>query len=228
MRSGRAVVAKAQARVRVAPASDCRRRGFHTAFEGPVGAGKTTYARALAEATGAELVLEEFDANPFLMDFYQDPGEYALQAQFTFAMLHFTQMRRVRRLTAAGKDVVSDFTFDKVWLYSSLVLTDSEMALLTPVLEHLRARMTLPDLTVFLDASVDSLLGRIASRGRSFESEMPRAYLARMRSVLHGFYVDRAAGPVEVVDSSATDIIRDPAALDEVVRRVAERRSDGR
>ena len=192
----------------------------HIVVEGPIGVGKTTLAHRLSEAFDAALVLEVVEDNPFLAAFYDDPSRFAFSAQTYFLLSRFRQAAQVEQGTLFHHHVVGDYLFDKDWIFASLTLHGAEWDLYRDLYAALRPRLTQPDLVVHLNADVDTLLQRIARRGRPFEAKVEPSYLERLIDAYAQFFrsydgrvlhVD--AGPIDIVESvdDLTTLIGDVA-----------------
>ena len=152
----------------------------HIAIEGAIGAGKTTLARRLAAHLGSELLLEQADENPYLDRYYQDPAGYAFQTQVFFL---FQRLRQVTALAQPGMftpGVVSDFMFEKDALFARLTLGDEEFRLYRQMYAEVEPRVPQPDLVVWLQAPVATLMERIRRRGILMEQRLDEAYLLRL------------------------------------------------
>jgi deoxyguanosine kinase len=154
---------------------------MYIAIEGVIGVGKTTLARLLQPAFQSALLLEVFEENPFLSDFYSDRQRYAFQTQVFFLLSRYQQQRRaVQEALANGKNLISDYSFEKDALFASINLQGDELAMYDRVHEALAEKIPLPDLIVYLRASTDVLMQRIASRDRPYERNMERAYIEQL------------------------------------------------
>jgi deoxyadenosine/deoxycytidine kinase/NTP pyrophosphatase (non-canonical NTP hydrolase) len=180
---------------------------FYLAIEGPIGVGKTTLARILHEELGGQLLLEVFEENPFLSDFYGDRARYAFQTQIFFLLSRYRQQYDTVPRTLARASLVSDYLFAKDRLFACLNLAGDELA----VYEHMHAalgeKIVTPGLIVHLRASTDVLMNRIATRDRSYERTMSRQYIDELRLAYERFFADYDQAPVLNVDTSALDFI---------------------
>lgn len=180
-------------------------RGRLVAVEGPIGVGKTTLASRLAALLGAELLVEVVEENPFLHTFYQDIRGRAFQTQIFFLLSRHRQQQRVIPMLAAGTSVVADYMFAKDRLFAGLTLDDAELALYESVYELIVPLVPQPDAVIYLRASVETLLGRIAARGRAFERDLTPDYLARLSAAYDALFAEYDAASVVVVDSERLD-----------------------
>ncbi len=150
----------------------------YLAFEGPIAAGKTTWAHILAERLGKPLYLEEFHDNEFLADFYADRERWGLPMQLWFLAARHRQLARLHDVS----DAVADYAYLKDSVFASMLLKDRDHRLYDSIRAGLAISAPVPTLLVFLDATTDELLRRIRQRGRSFEQGITAAYLDELRA----------------------------------------------
>lgn len=182
-------------------------RNAYIAIEGVIGVGKTTLARLLKPEFNAELLLEVFEENPFLPRFYQDRERYAFQTQTFFLLSRFQQQHEAIPNALSVGNLLSDYTFDKNKIFARLTLGGDELEMYERVQDILGGRIPLPDLVVYLRASVDSLMTRIAVRDRSYERTMQANYIAALASAYDAYYSTYAAAPVLVVETDDLDYV---------------------
>lgn len=192
----------------------------YIALEGAIGVGKTTLARILADALGAERLLEVFEENPFLSDFYADRARYAFQTQIFFLLSRYRQQHKVIAETLRRSPLVSDYLFAKDWLFAHLNLTGDELAMYERVHAILGEQIPTPTLVIFLQASTDTLMQRIAFRDRSYERQIDRDYIDALRVAYERFFADYTTAPVLSLDTDGLDIVHDAAARNTVVAQV--------
>ncbi len=197
---------------------------MYFAIEGVIGVGKTTLARLLQPAFEANLLLEVFEENPFLSNFYSDRARYAFQTQMFFLLSRYHQQRRgVPVLLAENKHLVSDYTFEKDALFAGINLKGDELEMYGRVQEALAEKITLPDLLVYLRASTDTLMQRIALRDRTYERTMERGYIDQLNQAYDNFFIERThASPVLVIESDPLDFVRHPEDLDWIENRIRQ------
>jgi deoxyguanosine kinase len=197
---------------------------MYVAIEGVIGVGKTTLARLLQPAFDAEIILEVFEENPFLSDFYSDRARYAFQTQIFFLLSRYHQQRRtVTEMVADGKNVITDYTFAKDSLFARINLKGDELDMYYKVHEALAEKIQKPDLLVYLQASTDTLMQRIALRDRPYERQMERAYIDQLNLAYDEFFsksFDHT--PVLIIDSNNLNVIQNPGDLKLIENRIRQ------
>jgi len=198
---------------------------MYIAIEGVIGVGKTTLARILAPSFEAELLLEVFEENPFLSDFYSDRARYAFQTQIFFLLSRYHQQRRgVTALIESGKSLLSDYTFAKDSLFARINLQGDELEMYKRVHEALAEKIPMPNLLVYLRADTDVLMQRIAQRDRSYERNMERNYIADLNRAYEEFFSKPYDGtPVLTIDTNPLDFVRNPGDLGIIENRIREK-----
>jgi deoxyguanosine kinase len=195
---------------------------MYIAFEGVIGVGKTTLARLLQPAFESELLLEVFEENPFLSDFYSDRARYAFQTQIFFLLSRYRQQRdTVHTALSQGKTLISDYTFTKDALFARINLHGDELEMYYRVHEALAEKIPTPDLTVYLYADTDMLMQRITLRDRTYERSMERSYIAELGEAYEEFF-NSQNGPVLRIDTSPYDFVRQPEHLKLIENRIRE------
>jgi deoxyguanosine kinase len=197
---------------------------MYVAIEGVIGVGKTTLARLLQPAFDAEIILEVFEENPFLSDFYSDRERYAFQTQIFFLLSRYHQQRRtITDLVTTGKNVIADYTFAKDSLFARINLKGDELDMYYKVHEALAEKIQKPDLLVYLQATTDTLMQRIALRDRPYERQMERAYINELNLAYDVFFskpFDHT--PVLTIDSNNLNIIQNPEHLRQIENRIRQ------
>jgi deoxyguanosine kinase len=194
---------------------------MYIAIEGVIGVGKTTLARLLQPRfEHTEILLEVFEENPFLSDFYGDRARYAFQTQIFFLLSRYRQQNStVPILLQSAENLLADYTFAKDALFARINLEGDELTMYHRVHEALAEKIPLPNLTVYLSASVDTLMARIALRDRPYERAMERAYIAELAAAYDDFF-SQTAGPKLIIDSNPLDFVRNPEHLNLIENRI--------
>lgn len=192
--------------------------------EGPIGAGKTSLARKLAEHVQGDAVLEGAEANPFLPKFYQDMARYALATQLFFLFQRVEQVRDLKQTDLFGRPVVSDFILDKDPLFAQLTLSDDEFRLYQQIYAQLEPQTPTPDLVIYLQAPTEVLVERVRSRGLSYERPIDENYLARLADSYTRYFYQYEDSPLMIVNSENLNFVDEPKDFELLVRRIAAMR----
>lgn len=193
--------------------------------EGPIGVGKTSLARRLAESMDGELILEENEANPFLERFYRTDRKAALPAQLFFLFQRARQLEELRQSDLFAPVRIADFHFSKDRLFAELNLDREELSLYEQISAKLEVEAPVPDLVIYLQASVDALLQRIARRGIAYERMIDRNYLERLTEAYARFFHAYDEGPLLIVNASSIDPVGNETDYDQLFRQI--RRTTG-
>ena len=188
--------------------------------EGPIGAGKTSLARQLADHLNADILLEQPEDNPFLPRFYDDMQRFALPTQLTFLFQRVDQLRGLAQVDMFREPTVSDFLLDKDPLFAHLNLSDDEYVLYDKVFRHLKPQTPTPDLVIYLQAPVDTLIERVLRRGVAYERQIPEAYLARLADAYTRFFYQYAEAPLLIVNSERLNFVDNPGHVDLLLDRI--------
>jgi len=197
---------------------------MYVAIEGVIGVGKTTLARLLQSRFDAELLLEIFEENPFLSDFYADRARYAFQTQIFFLLSRYRQQNStVPEMLADGKSLLADYTFAKDALFAGINLKGDELEMYHKVHEALGEKIPKPDLIVYLQARTDVLMQRIAFRDRHYERQMERSYIDELNHAYEDFF-SKPYDSVQVlkIDTNSLNIIQTPEHLTLIENRIKQ------
>lgn len=191
-------------------------------IEGPIGSGKTTLARKLAERFPVNLLLEKAEANPFLSRFYQDQQRYALPTQLFFLFQRANQIKDLKQQDIFGDAAIADFFLEKDPLFARLNLEDDEFALYSQIYERMHLQASKPDLVIYLQTPVDALLARVEQRNISYEQDIPREYLTRLSDAYSEFFHSYDSSPLLIVNNEKINITNSEEALDLLVDRIMQ------
>lgn len=194
-------------------------------IEGVIGVGKTTLARLLQPAFKANLLLEVFEENPFLSQFYADRVRYAFQTQIFFLLSRYHQQNEAIPKLLADKEVlIGDYTFEKDSLFAGINLRGDELDMYYKVHEALAEKITHPDLIVYLRATTERLLHRINQRDRTYERNMDPDYIEQIVQAYDHYFLDNPALkiPVLVLDGNTLDFVSHPNEIGWVENRIRQ------
>lgn len=190
--------------------------------EGPIGAGKTSLARRIADHLGGELLLEAPDENPFLPRFYEEPTRHALATQLFFLFQRIQQLRELKQIDLFSGTTVSDFLFDKDALFARLNLADDELHLYQQIYQQLAPQAPVPDLVIYLQASQRQLIERVRRRAVDYERNIDERYLARLAEEYQRFFYQFDAAPLLIVNSDRLNFVDDDDDFDLLLHRIGE------
>jgi deoxyadenosine/deoxycytidine kinase len=196
----------------------------YVVVEGPIGAGKTSLARQIAGHLAGETLLERPEDNPFLERFYADMARFALPTQLTFLFQRVDQLRGVGQLDMFRRATVGDFLLDKDPLFARLNLDDAEYRLYEKVYAHLKPQTPVPDLVIYLQAPVETLVQRVHRRGVEFERAISEHYLARLADAYSRFFYQYEEAPLLIVNSERLNFVDSADHLALLLARIGSMR----
>jgi deoxyadenosine/deoxycytidine kinase len=195
-------------------------RQRYVVVEGPIGCGKTSLAQKLAQRLNATLLLEDPTSNPFLRQFYSDMRRYALPTQLFFLFQRVEQVRALKQPDLFGKPTVADFTLAKDPLFARLTLNDAEYQLYGRIYEHVKPQAPVPDLVIYLQASVDTLIERVKRRGHAFEGPISEEYLRRLSEAYSRYFYNYDESPLLIVNSERLNFVDVPDHFELLLERM--------
>ena len=190
---------------------------YYIAIEGPIGVGKTSLAQLLSKELGARLVLEDFEDNPFLPDFYNDPERFGFQTQLFFLLQRYRQQQDLRQVDMFQKLLITDYMFVKDRLFASLNLRDKEMQLYDTVASLLERNIIKPDIVIYLQADTDVLMKNIEKRGRNMERNVTWEYIDALNQVYTEYFFRYQDTPLVIINTNNIDFVENENDLKEVI-----------
>jgi len=213
--------------VSVSPLKTSANTSRYIAIEGPIGVGKTALARRLADSLAADLVLEEVEENPFLERFYRDGQSAALPAQMFFLFARARQIEDLRQSDLFSSVRISDYLFTRDRLFAELNLDPEELKLYDQIADNLAVDAPVPDLVIYLQASVDALMQRLVRRNSSCDRYVDRSYLEKLTDAYARFFHSYDDGPLLIVNASQIDPVNNDADYEQLFQQI-ERTTGGR
>lgn len=199
-------------------------RQRYIVVEGPIGCGKTSLARKLGQRLSASTLLEDSGANPFLRQFYTDMRRFALPTQLFFLFQRVEQVGALKQPDLFGKPTVADFTLAKDPLFARLTLNDAEYQLYSRIYDHVKPQAPVPDLVIYLQASVDTLIERVKRRGNAFEGPISEDYLRRLSDAYSRYFYNYDESPLLIVNSERLNFVDVPDHFELLIERMTAMR----
>ena len=191
----------------------------HIAIEGPIGVGKTSLVSMLAKRFRGTKVLEDAD-NPFLDDFYKDKRGAAFRCQLFFLLSRFDQQRNIAQRDLFTELILADYTFPKDKIFAYLTLDDSELMIYNRMFDLLYEQTPRPDLVIYLQGNLDTLLRRIKKRGRAYEKAISPSYLQELSEAYSHYFYRYDETPLLVVNTNEIDFVNTPEHFEQLVEQV--------
>ena len=191
---------------------------YHIAVEGTIGVGKTSLAKILGERLEAKLILEEFEENPFLVDFYKDAERFAFQTQLFFLLSRYRQQQELQQTDLFTKALISDYMFIKDRLFAALNLNDKEMGLYNSIARILEKNVSSPDMVIFLQSDTDRLMLNIKKRGREYEKSIDWKYIDALNQIYNEFFFRYDKSPLLIINTNDIDFVHNKNDLEEIIK----------
>lgn len=193
----------------------------YIALEGPIRVGKSTLARIIAQQINAQLVLEP-EGNSFLRSFYEGEPGAGFQAQFSFLISRFEQLKAASPKADPHKRVVTDYIFEKDKLFAYINLNDEEIDVYNRYYNLFREQLPTPDLVIYLQASPEVLKKRLHKKRASGESQVSDDYIEEVVKAYEHFFFHYSASDLLVVNTNDIDFVERHEDLQELLRRLNE------
>ena len=190
---------------------------YHIAIEGTIGVGKTSLAGILGDQLEAKLILEEFEENPFLVEFYKDSDRFAFQTQLFFLLSRYRQQQQLQQTDLFTKTLISDYMFVKDRLFAALNLDDKEMSLYNTVARILEKNVASPDMVIFLQSDTDRLMQNIKLRGREYEKLIDWKYIDALNQMYNEYFFRYDDSPLLIINTNDIDFVNNKDDLEEII-----------
>ncbi|MEK7365491.1 MAG: deoxynucleoside kinase [Candidatus Deferrimicrobiota bacterium] len=192
----------------------------YIAIEGPIGVGKSSLAKILAQKYASRLVKEEVAGNPFLERFYENPRKFAFQTQLFFLLSRYRQQRELAQGDLFEAGLVCDYILAKDKIFALINLEDDEISLYESIYKLLVSTLPKPDLVIYLQARPEVLLSRVRKRGIAYERNISLDYLRTLSDAYNEYFFHYNETPLLVVNTSEIDFVESPRDLEHLVREV--------
>jgi len=192
----------------------------YIAIEGPIGVGKSSLAKILAQKYASRLVKEEVAGNPFLERFYENPRKFAFQTQLFFLLSRYRQQRELAQGDLFEGGLVCDYILAKDKIFALINLEDDEVSLYESIYKLLVSTLPKPDLVIYLQARPEVLLSRVRKRGIAYERNISLDYLRTLSDAYNEYFFHYNETPLLVVNTSEIDFVESPRDLEHLVREV--------
>ncbi|MDZ4713598.1 MAG: deoxynucleoside kinase [bacterium] len=192
----------------------------YIAIEGVIGVGKTTLAKKLSDRLNAKLILENFEDNPFLEKFYNDPVSYAFHTQMYFLMSRYKQLQEIKQIDLFHEYYVSDYIFEKDKIFAYLNLQDDELKLYEKIVSLIERSIVVPDLIIYLQSTVQRLMQNIRHRDRDIEKEMKEDYIKDLNEGYNYFFFRYKATKVMIVNSADIDFVNSEKDFENLISEI--------
>ena len=190
---------------------------YHIAIEGTIGVGKTSLAGILGDRLEAKLILEEFEENPFLVEFYKNSERFAFQTQLFFLLSRYRQQQQLQQTDLFTKTLISDYMFVKDRLFAALNLDDKEMSLYNTVARILEKNVASPDMVIFLQSDTDRLMQNIKLRGREYEKLIDWKYIDALNQMYNEYFFRYDDSPLLIINTNDIDFVNNKDDLEEII-----------
>ena len=192
----------------------------HVVVEGPIGCGKTSLAIKLARRLNATTLLEDPKANPFLPQFYRDMRRYALPTQLFFLFQRVAELEALKQPDLFARPVIADYSLARDPLFARLTLDDAEYQLYAKIFAHVKPQAPVPDLVIYLQASVDTLVHRVKRRGTPGEAAISEDYMRSLSDAYTQYFHHYTDSPMLIVNSERLNFVDSAEHLDLLIERI--------
>lgn len=192
----------------------------YIAIEGVIGVGKTSLAKKLSERLNAKLILENFEDNPFLEKFYNDPVSYAFHTQMYFLMSRYKQLQEIKQIDMFHEYYVADYIFEKDKIFAYLNLQDDELKLYEKIVSLIERTIVVPDLIIYLQSNLERLMQNIRHRDRDIEKEIKESYIKDLNEGYNYFFFRYKATKVMIVNSAEIDFVNNENDFENLIAEI--------
>lgn len=189
----------------------------YIAIEGNIGAGKTSFSQKISKEYSCNLILEEFDDNPFLPSFYKDPERYAFPLELFFMTERYKQLQKyLLNQNLFNAFTLADYSFIKTLLFARQNLVESEFRMFQQMFQVLNQSFPQPEILIYFHRDVDILLSNIAKRGREYETHITAEYLLKVQNSYFEYFRNILSYPILIIDLGDIDFVDSDRNYEEV------------
>jgi len=192
----------------------------YIAIEGVIGVGKTSLAQKIADHYGGKILLEQFEENPFLKDFYKNPRQFSFPTQLFFLLSRYKQQQEIPQRELFHDLLITDYIFAKDRIFASLNLEDRELFLYDKIASMLERDVAKPDLVIYLQSSTERLMANIRKRNRDFEKEITEEYIRALNESYNQFFFNYSDSRLLIVNSTEIDFVHDDEDFEELLQQI--------
>lgn len=193
---------------------------YYFAIEGVIGVGKTSLAKLISERLNARLILEEYEENPYLEDFYKDPDYFNFQVQLYFLLSRYRQLMDLPQGDLFHDYLIADYIFSKDKIFAYLNLDKRDLKLYDRVAKLLEKEIAKPDLVIYLQSNSDNLIANIKKRKKHFEKNIARDYIKRLNEAYNKFFFNYTDTPLLVINTLEIDFVNNKDDLDDLINQI--------
>ena len=195
-------------------------RARYIAIEGPIGVGKSSFAKLIAENYGAEPIFEVVEENPFLEKFYINRSSYAFQTQIFFLMSRYRQLADLSQADLFDRVTVCDYLLQRDLVFARLNLTEDELSLYLDIFRALLRKVAKPDLVVYLQADTGRLMERIKERGRKMEMSVEKSYIDQVNHAFNEYFFNYKEGPLLIINTNQINFVKNESDLTNLLIKI--------
>ncbi len=196
-------------------------REVYVAIEGVIGVGKTSLTRLLQDRWACQALFEGYEQNPFLTrGFYEDQKTHGFNTEIFFLLTRFRQQERLQQIQDS---LVSDYLFQKNWIFAQMNLSGVDLDIFKLTYENFSQHVRKPDLVVLLEADLETLLRRIYLRDREFERSLSPSYLEKLSGEYYRFFSSYGDTPVLRINTQSLDFVKDSEDFIRIAEAIEER-----
>lgn len=195
-------------------------RARYIAIEGPIGVGKSSFAKLVGEKYGVEPIFEVVEENPFLEKFYEDRAANAFTTQIFFLMSRYKQLAQLSQADLFSRVTICDYILQRDLIFARINLTNSELSLYLDIYRALLKKTAKPELVIYLQAETGKLMERISDRGRGIENKIDMEYVDKVNRAFNDYFFNYKEGPLLIINTNQIDFVKNEGDLDMLITKM--------